>query len=243
LLGNEGPITSLSAISSASGPTRTPYSRLILNPTTLSVWISGFGAFWGQSLLIAWFTPYLIQGLGFSQSHAALISILPWAIAPVVSVGAGWLSQRLVMRGVSTDVARGVFSGACVAAGGLALMALPFVPTNAFKIGMIVIGFVLPAVTYFMGHAMVSEYTPVNQRGGMMGTGNAFATSAGIVAPLLMGNFIQAAATPADGYGRGYLIGGLVCCLGGLIGILFSRPQTECETLAEEGEDAFAPAG
>ena len=50
---------------------------------TISVWISGFGAFWGQSLLIAWFTPYLIQGLGFSQSHAALISILPWAIAPV----------------------------------------------------------------------------------------------------------------------------------------------------------------
>jgi MFS family permease len=243
LLGDEGPITGLSAASSASSSTHVAYSRLIFNPTTLSVYLAGFGAFWGQSLLIAWFTPYLIQGLGYSQSQAAWISILPWATGPVVSVGAGWLSQRWVASGVSTDIARGVFSGACVAIGGLALIALPFVPGNEFKIAMIVIGFVLPAVTYVMGHAMVSEYTPVSQRGGMMGIGNAFATSAGIIAPLLMGGFIQGAATPADGYGHGYLIGGLVCCFGGMIGVLFSRPQTEGARLADGDVGELVPAG
>jgi MFS family permease len=243
LLGDEGPITGLSAAPSASSATHVAYSRLIFNPTTLSVYLAGFGAFWGQSLLIAWFTPYLMQGLGFSQYQAAWISVLPWAVGPVVSVGAGWLSQRWVAHGASTDTARGVFSGACVAIGGLALIALPFVPGSGFKIAMIVVGFVLPAVTYVMGHAMVSEYTPVSQRGGMMGIGNAFATSAGIVAPLLMGSFIQGAATPADGYAHGYLIAGLVCCFGGVIGALFSRPQTEGARLAGGCIGELVPAG
>lgn len=233
LLGSEGPVAEASAMQGTTGITHVPYVPLILNRTTLATWLTGFGAFWGQALLLAWFTPYLIQGLGFPQSEAALITTLPWVVSPVVSIGSALWSERLVARGVSTDVARGVLAGTCVAIGGLALIALPFVASAAFKITMIVVGFVLPAVIYVMGHAMISEYTPVAQRGVMIGLSNAIATSAGVIAPWLMGTVIEGAATATNGYDRGYLIGGIVCSLAGLIGALLCRPQTECERLAD----------
>ena len=236
LFGKEGPVSEASAIQGASGIVHVPYIPLIFNRTTLATWLTGFGAFWGQALLLAWFTPYLIQGLKFSQSEAALITTLPWMASPAVSIGAALLSERLIKRGASTDVVRGVFAGVCVMVGGLAMIAVPFVPSAAFKITMIVIGFVFPAVIYVMGHAMISEYAPVTQRGVMIGMSNAVATSAGVVAPWLMGSVIQGAATAAGGYDRGYLIAGIVCSLAGLVGALFCRPQTECQRLAGIGK-------
>jgi ACS family D-galactonate transporter-like MFS transporter len=242
LFGKEGPVSEASALQGASGIAHVPYIPLIFNRTTLATWLTGFGAFWGQALLLAWFTPYLIQGLKFSQSEAALITTLPWMVSPVFSIGSALLSERLIRRGVSTDVARGLFAGICVMVGGLAMIAVPFAPSAAFKIALIVAGFVLPAVLYVMGHPMVSEYTPVAQRGVMMGLNNAVATSAGIIAPWLMGSVIQGAAAAGGGYERGYLIGGMVCSLAGLVGTLFCRPQTECQRLADMGKADLVPA-
>jgi hypothetical protein len=43
-----------------------------------------------------------------------------------------------------------------------------------------------------------------------------------------MGSAVQAAGlSPADGYGRGFFICGLVALGGGLIGMVFLRPESE----------------
>ena len=226
VLGQEGNI--VSSVESEGAPSHpVPYRELICNPTTLANFAAGFGAFWGQSLLLAWFTPFLVTGLGYTGAQAAWITTIPWAVNPVILIWVGFMSQRLVMRGVPTRSARGLLSGACVSIGGLAMLAMQFMPTNWLKILMIVIGFALPAVIYVMGHAMVSEYTPPQQRGAMIAINNAVATSAGIIGPFVMGSVIQGSGVGAADYSRGYAIAGAVCLLGGLIGLLFLRPEVE----------------
>jgi MFS family permease len=208
----------------------------LLNGTTLAGFATGFGAYWGLSLLVGWFTPFLIQGLGFTQKEASWLTTLPWAAAPFFVITSGWLSQYLLARGVSTRWARGVFGGSCVAIGGLALTALPFVPGSALKVTMVVIGMAVPAVIYVMGHAMVSEFTPVSQRGAMLAINNAVATSAGLIGPYIMGSVVQdaikAGASIADGYMHGFMICGIVALAGGIIGMLFLRPQREAARFA-----------
>jgi MFS family permease len=232
-LGQEGSV--VSGVEAGGPPGRTvPYRALIFNPTTLAGFATGFGAFWGQSLLLAWFTPFLVTGLGYTGSEAAWITTIPWAVSPLVSLSAGFVSQRLVMRGVSTRVARGQLGGACVCLGGLAMLAMQFMPNDTLKIAMIVIGFVLPAVIYIMGHAMVSEYTPPAQRGAMIAINNAVATSAGILGPFVMGSVLQGIGTDVAGYGRGYAISGAVCLLGGLLGLLFLRPERELQRFSQD---------
>ena len=236
MLGREGSIATTVAANSGLTIARVPYARLLLNGTTLSGFAAGFGAYWGLSLLVGWFTPFLIQGLGFTQKEASWITTLPWAASPFVVITSGWLSQRMLAQGVGTRWARGVFGAGCVALGGLALIAMPFVPGSAPKITMMVIGISVPAVIYVMGHAMVSEFTPVSQRGAMLAINNAIATSAGLFGPYVMGSVVQnainAGATAADGYTHGFMICGIVALGCGLVGMLFLRPQHEAARFA-----------
>lgn len=240
--GKEGDIVVTVARESGRTIDRVPYRRLLLNGTVLSCFAAGFGAYWGLSLLVGWFTPYLIRGLGYTQREASWITVLPWAAGPFVVVFAGWFSQHLLARGVGTRMARGVFGGGAVALGGICLILMRYMPGDTLKIAMMVAGIAIPSVIYVVGHAIVSEITPVSQRGAMLAINNAVATSAGLIGPYVMGSMVQAAGlAPADGYGRGFFICGLVALAGGLIGMLFLRPESEITRLVSPTTSMRAP--
>jgi MFS transporter, ACS family, D-galactonate transporter len=240
VFGAEGEVAAAITPAGAGPLDRVPYSRLLLNPTTFAAFACGFGAFWGLSLLVTWFTPYLIKGLGFSQYAASWLSTLPWAMSVVAVISIGWLSQRLLAEGVSTRVARSMLGGGAVALGGLALILMPLLPSNALKIAAMVIGTSVPSVIYVMGHAILGEFTPVRQRGAMLAINNAVYTSAGLLAPYIMGSVVASAATPAQGYERGFVICGIVALIGGVIGLAFLRPQHELARLGQGA--AVAPS-
>jgi MFS family permease len=94
------------------------------------------------------------------------------------------------------------------------------------------VGGSFPAVIYVFSHAIVSEITPVQKRGAMLAIGNAVGTSAGIIAPYVMGNIIERAATPMEGYNTGFVLCGLIMLVGGTIGVLFMRPERDGARLA-----------
>jgi ACS family D-galactonate transporter-like MFS transporter len=222
---------------------RVSYARLLLNGTILSGFAAGFGAYWGLSLLVGWFTPYLIIGLGYSQTDASWITTLPWAAAPVIIVSTGWLSQYLLARGVSTRTARGVLGGGGVAFGGMCLALMESMPGNHLKIAMVILGIAVPGVIYTLGHTIVSEITPLPQRAAMLAIHNAVITSAGLIGPYVMGSVVQiAGASPIEGYHRGFLICGLVTMAGGVAGMIFMRPRNEIARFAARPQLKQAPA-
>jgi len=226
-LGREGSVPVAIADDTGRVVARVPYRRLLSAPTVWATCAAGFGAYWGLSLLVAWFTPFLVKGLGYSQYWASWITTLPWAMSVVIVVGFGWLSQRLLADGVSTRAARGLLGGGCVAVGGVALLLTPLAPAAWMKVALIALGMSVPSVIYVMGHPIVSEFTPLPQRSAMLGINNGIATLAGALAPYSMGSVVQNAATPAEGYGYGFLICGVVTLAGGLIGMAFLRPADE----------------
>jgi MFS transporter, ACS family, D-galactonate transporter len=245
LFGKEGSLPAEIVPEAGARIEHVSYWRLLFNPTTLSGFVTGFGAYWGLSLLVGWFTPYLIQGLHYPEEEAHWITVVPWAAAPFIVITAGWFSQRLVTRGVGTNFARGVFGSACVVFGGICMLLLPSMPNNTLRIAMVVLGIAVPSVIYVMGHAMVSEFTPVPQRSAMLCINNAVATFAGVVAPYVMGSVVQGAgASPAEGYAHGFFICGIVSVAGGAIGMIFLRPQREVARFAAEqsGGERLAPA-
>ena len=90
---------------------------------------------------------------------------------------------------------------------------------------------------------MLSEFTPVPQRGAMLAITNAVWTLAGLLAPYLMGRVIEGAATAAEGYQQGFVLCGAVTLIGGLIGLMFLRPEAEVARFASGHGPALAPAG
>jgi ACS family D-galactonate transporter-like MFS transporter len=227
VLGKEGRIEEPAAAKSPVAQAVIPYRQLLLNPTNIASWCAYFGAYFGLALVLSWFTPYLVKGLGFEQANAGKLTALPFVAGFFVVLGGSWFSQRMMRTGSSSRVARGIFCGAAICCGGLALLAAPFAPNVAITIALIVAGTTLPSVVYVLSPAILSEITPGSQRGAVLAINSAVGTSAGIVAPYLMGSVIEGAASAAQGYSNGFTVCGAVTLVGGLIALFFLRPEQQ----------------
>ena len=238
VLGREGSLTAAAATDATPTPERMAYGQLLLSPTIIACWCASFGAQWGLSQALSWQGAFLIKGLGFAQGSIGLLGALPAGASVILVIAAGWYSQRLLARGVSSRVARGIFGGACVALGGAALAIMPYLPGIPAKIALTTIGVALPSVIYVIGNAVVSEITPVAQRGALLAIGTAVSTSAGLLAPYVMGSVIETAATPLDGFNTGFMICGVIMLAGGVIGMALIRPEREAMRWASEMPEA-----
>jgi len=225
LLGKEGPLAETTA-EMAAGP-RVPYFQLLTSRTFIGCCAATFGAYWALSLALTWFTPFIIKGLGFSQKDAGWISILPWIFGASIVLLAGWLSQVLMARGVSTRGSRGVLGAAPLVAGGAILLMLPHVDGTGLQIALLVLGPGLCSSIYVVCPPMLGEFTPVSQRGAVISIYSAIYTIAGIVAPFVMGKVIQYAQTPLEGYMTGFTINAVIMVGSGVLGLLLLYPNTE----------------
>ena len=227
VLGREGSPTPAGATDATPTSTSIAYGQLLLNPTIIACWCASFGAQWGLSQALSWQGAFLIKGLGFTQGSIGLLGALPAGASVILVIAAGWYSQRLLARGVSSRVARGIFGGASVALGGAAMAIMPWLPGIPTKIALTTLGVALPSVIYVIGNAVVSEITPVAQRGALLAIGTAVSTSAGLLAPYIMGSVVETAATPLDGFNTGFIICGLIMLVGGVLGMALIHPQRE----------------
>jgi MFS transporter, ACS family, D-galactonate transporter len=189
--------------------------------------VASFGAQWGLSQALSWQSAFLIKGLGFTQGSIGLLGALPAGASVILVISAGWFSQLLLARGVSSRMARGIFGGACVAFGGAALTIMPYAPGISAKIALTTIGVALPSVIFVLANAVVSEIVPVAQRGALLAIGTAVSTSAGLLAPYVMGSVVEAASTPLDGFNTGFMICGIIMLVCGLIGMALIRPERD----------------
>ena len=183
----------------------------------------------------------MIKGLGLTQSSIGLLGALPAGASVIVVIAAGWYSQRLLGRGVPSRVARGILGGGSVALGGAALAVMPYVPGIPAKIALTTIGIAVPSVIHVISHTVVSELTPVAQRGALLAIGTAVGTSAGLLAPYVMGSVVERAATPLAGFNAGFIICGIIMLAGGCIGMALIHPGREALRLA--GPPAAAAMG
>jgi MFS transporter, ACS family, D-galactonate transporter len=232
VMGKEGPLVQTAAMARAEP--RVPYFQLLTSRTFIGCCAATFGAYWALSLGLTWFTPFIVKGLGFSQQQAGLISILPWVFGATVVLLAGWVSQLLMARGISTRVARGVLGSVPLIAGGLILAVLPHLNGAGVQIAFLVAGSGLCGAIYVVCPPMLGEFTPVSQRGAVISIYGAIYTLAGIIAPSVMGKVIQNAGGLIEGYMTGFTINAVIMIASGLLGLALLWPNTERARLMSE---------
>jgi MFS family permease len=238
-LGKEGPL--VQTVAAAAAEPRIPYFQLLTSRTFIGCCAATFGAYWALSLGLTWFTSFIVEGLGFTQQQAGWISILPWLFGATIVLLTGWISQLLMARGVSTRGARGVLGATPLVVGGLILATLPYIPAGGLQVGLLVLGSGLCGSIYVVCPPMIGEFAPVSQRGAAISIYGAIYTLAGILAPQVMGNVIQHAARPMDGYLMGFTINAAILITSGLLGLLLLWPNTErARLMGAVGQPEFA---
>jgi MFS family permease len=159
----------------------------------------------------------------------------------VVVLLTGWISQVLMARGFSTRMARGVLGATPLIVGGAIIAVIPYLEGAGLQIALLVVGSGLCGSIYVVCAPMISEFTPVSQRGAVIAIYGAIYTLAGILAPFVMGSMIQRASDTFDGYMAGFTINAVILVASGLLGLLLLWPNTERERLmGAAGRPKFA---
>jgi len=224
-LGKEGPLEDTQAL--AISEAKIPYVQLLTSRTFVGCVVATFGAYWALSLGLTWFTPFIVKGLGFSQSQAGFISILPWVFGATIVILTGWISQVMMARGYTTRISRGVLGSVPLILGGLILAGMAHVQGPGLQIALLVVGSGLCGAIYVVCPPMLGEFTPASQRGAVIAIYGALYTLSGIIAPSVMGTVIQRSGSMLDGYMTGFTINAVVMAASGVIGLLLLWPNTE----------------
>jgi MFS family permease len=237
-LGKEGP---LGTHASTVAEPKIPYLQLLTSRTFVGCVVATFGAYWALSLGLTWFTPFIVKGLGFTQSQAGFVSIMPWVFGATIVILTGWISQVMNARGYTTRISRGVLGSVPLIIGGLILATMPHAQGAGLQIALLVVGSGLCGAIYVVCPPMLGEFTPTSQRGAVLAIYGALYTLSGIIAPLVMGSVIQRAGSMLDGYMTGFTINAVVMVGSGVTGLLLLWPNTEKARLTGGAAPQAAP--
>ncbi len=224
-IGKEGPL--VEPVVEVNRSDRVRYSALMGSRTFIGCVIACFGAYWSLSLGLTWFVPFLIKGLGFSQSIAGSLSVLPWLAGAITVISGGLISQTLVARGVPTKLARGVVGTLPMIIGGCFSLMLPFVGGGWAEVILLMVGTGLTGPIYVVCAPMLGEFTPDSQRGGVIATFGALYVLSGILAPSVMGYLVQHGDTMLDGYHSGFRVAAIVQIVCGALGMWLMAPAID----------------
>jgi MFS family permease len=226
VVGKEGPLDAAQPQAGAAGLDHVPYWALLTSRTFIGVEIAGFAAYWALALAVVWLPSFMIKAGGYSPTSMSWILVLPPMLQVVLSPTVGFISEKLRTNGVSSRVSRALPAAGSVAISGIAMILLAK-STGWVQIPLVMISFAVCSITFAMGPTLVGEISPVKQRGAMLGISNALFSTAGLIAPWLMGHIVDVGANPAQGFRDGFLLAGVLILAGGAIAMALISPEDD----------------
>jgi MFS transporter, ACS family, D-galactonate transporter len=240
-IGKEGSVRDERPATATPRGQSVPYLQLFTSRTFVTQATAEFASYWLAMLAVVWLPAYLVRGAGYSPEAAGWIMTVPALSQIFLTPGLCAFSQWLRRRGASNRVACGWVSGAYLLVGAIALIALPLVPGHVLPVLCTIVAFSSGAVVFSLCPVMVAEITPTAQRGLALATGNAIATLAGVLAPVVTGIIVDSGATAVEGFRNGFVLSGAVAACAAIVVIVLIDPEADARRLAATQTD-LAPA-
>ncbi|MCB4323390.1 MFS transporter [Alcaligenes sp. 13f] len=245
LLGKDGPLSAAAAPAAGKHmpQSRCSYRAVLLNRSFIGNLLMYWVAYWCAALVFTWLPAYLQRGLNFSSDTAGwLFSLCIFVAIPIVS-GGSYLSNRFLRQGYSSRVARSLVTVGFLLAGALCLLAAAYLkPGPTAGIVLIALGLSFPQVGFVLCSAISAQISPIEKRGSTLAITNSLSTTAGLVAPIVMGRLIQAEPGLA-GFHQGFALTAVLLLMGAVLGFILVDPsRTLSQIQAKAGGPVSGPA-
>ena len=185
------------------------------------------------TVILTWLPSYFGSVWGFSEVQSGSLLGLPSITGMACLFLAGWLTDRLLRRGVSSRRARGTLGGIAVTLGGIALALIPVVPSPIVGVALLLVGYGLASAIQAVANPAIVELVPPARRSSVLGVFLAIGYLGGLVAPWLTGVVLDSAPDSATGYGRAFQIFGVALGVAGLLCVMLVDPERDARRLAE----------
>ena len=177
------------------------------------MWGACLGQFGGNSTLVfflTWFPTYLANERHMGWIKIGFFAVMPFIAAAVGVMFGGWLSDELLKRTGSANIARKlpIIAGLL---GASTIIAANYVDSDTAVIAILSVAFFAQGMTG-LGWTLISDIAPKNLMGLTGGVFNFAANLAGIITPLVIGFIV--AATGSFFYALAYV--GAVAMIGAL---------------------------
>ncbi|MFB7540192.1 MFS transporter [Streptomyces zaomyceticus] len=209
---------------------RMPYRRILATRTWIGVTIGYFSTYWVIAFALVWLPSYLRDGLGYSAAASTQLLMLFWGLSGILVLGQAGLTGWMLRRGIASRWARGWVGGVLLLISGASCLALPLVPAGAVTVVLLVGSFGLSGAMGGIAATTIMELAPAHRRGGALGMMNAVVTTAGLIAPTLIGSLVDTHG--AGGYEDAVLITGALLLVGGTAAVTLINPDRDARLLS-----------
>lgn len=228
----------------ASGGTA-PYRHLLLNRTFVFITLAGFCSYLPTALIYSWVPVYLQKGLAMTPMQSGYVVMAATVGVIALNLAVSSLSQRALKRGASVRLAMVAPPMLACLVAGLAMSLMGFVEQGlTATLALYLVGGILVNLLPAFANSIVAFIAPPRQRGSMLAIHIGLMTSAGMLAPHVVG---QAVGWEGGDIARGFELAvglfGLALVAGGLLGLRLIDPERSRAQIATHStESANTPA-
>jgi MFS family permease len=174
----------------AQMPEKIPWRKLLRHRNIVGLALCKFFQDYSYYLFVTWLPTYLIKERGFTLIKSGWSAALPWVIACSLQPVAGWFSDYLIKRGVSTTASRKICIIVMQVLAAVVVLA-GYVDSAVVAVWLLAMSLTCESASSVILWAVCAEVAPTKASasvGGLMNTAGAFA---GIVAPILTGLLLK----------------------------------------------------
>ena len=204
--------------------------------------LAGFACFWAQAAMTTWVPQYIGGVLKVEPARVGQIYALPWLFGTVLLIAIGFLGRHLMRRGVSARWAVAALFGCSLLLSGVCLLLLP-AASGALATALMTVGWGAFLVFPMAPTAVAYAVNP-RQRAVVISTLVGFASIGGVIAPAVVGWFVQRAgyvapkggglgdtALLAHGLNSAFTLTGSLLLIAGLASVWLLDPERTSEHL------------
>jgi predicted MFS family arabinose efflux permease len=210
------------------------YRRLLLNRSFVFVTVAGFCSYLPTALIYSWIPTYLQKGLGMSPMQSGYVVMAATIGVIVLNLLVSGISQRALKRGASVRLAMALPPALACLIGGVALTLMGFIEHGIHAtLALYLVGGMVVNLVPAFSNSVIAYIAPPRQRGSMLAIHIGLMTSAGMLAPHMVGLAIGwEGGSLVQGFELAVGLFGLALLAGGLLALLLVDPERSRRDIA-----------
>lgn len=204
-----------------------PWVKVLTSGTFIGGWLASMPVYAIVAAVLTFLPSYFEKGLGFTRVQAGSMFGFPSITSMIALIAMTFISDRLISRGASSRMLRGIVPTIGLIVCSIALISLPYISEKYLAVAWISIGYALGVTVLPLFNAGLSEIVPPKQFAATIGIFLALQSLGGVYGPFVAGLIVKNAGSALAGYPLAFQIFGAMSLVGAIVALICVNPERD----------------
>jgi MFS family permease len=204
-----------------------PWVKVLTSGTFVGAWLASMPMYALVAAVLTFLPSYFEKGLGFTRVQAGSMFGFPSITSMIALIAMTFISDRLISRGASSRMLRGIVPTIGLLICSVTLILLPYIEAKYVAVAWVSVGYALGACILPLYNASLSEIVPPKQFAATIGIFLALQSLGGVYGPYLAGMIVKGAGSAVAGYPLAFQVFGAIMLVGAVIALICINPERD----------------